>query len=101
VSLFCRCPGVLVEQVGSVWAAYSPLSGGSHLLNDESAAIIEALETHEALSAGAICELLAGDCGLAPAQIEAAIGFAWAQLVGAGLIHERGGEAAGEAAVLK
>lgn len=89
--VFVRAPGVLFEPLGSVWGAYSALSGETHLLNDESVAIVEVLSVDQALSAGAVCELLALDCGLTHADVEQAIGPAWEQLIEAGLIRERAG----------
>ena len=85
---FERPPGVILEQIGGIWAAYSPLSRGSHLLNDESAAILEAVPCEFPLSANGICEALAGDCGLTPAEVESAIGSGWDDLIGAGLLCE-------------
>lgn len=38
---FSRVDGVLVEPLGPVWVAFSPASGETTLLNDESAAILE------------------------------------------------------------
>jgi PqqD family protein of HPr-rel-A system len=78
----------MLEQIGGIWAAYSPLSGGSHLLNDESAAILEAVEGQPAVSVSAICATLAQDCGLTPFEVEGAIGSAWDDLIGAGLLYE-------------
>ena len=84
---YVRAPGVLVEALDGIWGAYSALSGETHLLNNESAAIVEALELARPLSAAAVCELLARDCGLAPDEIEQTIGAAWEQLIEAGLIR--------------
>ena len=84
---FVRAPGVLVEPLDGIWGAYSALSGETHLLNNESVAIVEALGLSQPLSAAAVCELLARDCGLAPAEIEQTIGAAWEQLIEAGLIR--------------
>lgn len=38
-----RC-GVEVAAIGDVWAAFSPASGETQLLNDEAAAILEVLD---------------------------------------------------------
>jgi hypothetical protein len=34
---------ILVEAVGEMWAAFSPASGGTQLLSDEAAALLEVL----------------------------------------------------------
>lgn len=86
---FIRAPGVLLEPLDEGWAAFSSLSGESHLLNDESAAIVEGLDLVQPLSASAVCKSLAQDCGLPPAEVEQAIGTAWEQLIEAGLIREQ------------
>lgn len=36
-------PGVLVAPVGTAWAGFSPLTGDTLILNNESAAILEVL----------------------------------------------------------
>ena len=86
---FIRAPGVLLEPLVEGWAAFSSLSGESHLLNDESAAIVEALDLVQPLSSSAICKSLAQDCGMPTAEVERAIGSAWEQLIEAGLIREQ------------
>jgi len=91
VRAFVRAPGVLFEPLGGLWGAYSALSGETHLLNDESVAIVEALGLAQPLSTQAVCELLATDCGLPSAAVEQAIGAAWEQLLEAGLIREHAG----------
>ena len=88
---FVRAPGVLVESLDGIWCAYSALSGETHLLNNESAAIVEALDPAQPLSAAAVCELLAQDCGLAPAEIQQTVGATWEQLIEAGLIRVKFG----------
>ena len=89
VRQFVRAPGLLLEPLDDVWGAYSSLSGETHLLNDESVAIVEALEATRPFSVAAVSELLALDCGLPAAEVEQVIGAAWDQLIEAGLIREQ------------
>jgi PqqD family protein of HPr-rel-A system len=91
VRAFVRAPGVLFEPLGDGWGAYSSLSGETHLLNDESVAIVEALDLVQPLSASAVCELLARDCHLFSTEVEQVMGAAWEQLIEAGLIREQSG----------
>ena len=54
-------PGVATEPVGHLWAVFSPASGETLLLNDESASILEVLasgacDTAEVCAALAISE---------------------------------------------
>ena len=61
--LFARRPAVLVESVGDVWAAFSPASGETILLNVESAAILEVLADRPC-DTSAVCAALATDAGI-------------------------------------
>jgi hypothetical protein len=49
---YTRAPGVRIEPVGGAWAAFSPLSGETLLLNDEAAAILEVLTSSGPRSVG-------------------------------------------------
>jgi PqqD family protein of HPr-rel-A system len=80
-----RADGVLVEPVGHLWAAFSPLSGETTLLNDESAAILEVLESGGNDTWG-VCTALAEDGGLDAQQFVAAVAGGWARLLDAGLV---------------
>jgi PqqD family protein of HPr-rel-A system len=61
-------PGTLLRPLGTAWAAYSVLSGESHLLNDEAAALLEALlETPSSLAD--VAELIADEIGVPQASI--------------------------------
>lgn len=88
VRRFVRAPGVRVEPVGLAWAGYSGLSGETHLLNDESAAIVDALDEAIPRSLAEVCRSLADDCGVPALEIERSIGAAWRQLDASGLIRE-------------
>ena len=80
-----RADGVLVEPIGHLWAAFSPLSGETTLLNDESAAILEVLESGASNPSG-VCAALADDGGLDPQQLVAAVAAGWPRLLEAGLV---------------
>jgi hypothetical protein len=83
---FARVEGALVEPVGHLWIAFSPASGETALLNDESAAILEILELGPAGTAQ-VCEQLSGDSGLAIGALAPIVQASWASLVDAGLVR--------------
>lgn len=82
-----RVDGVLVEPIGHLWAAYSPASRETILLNDESAAMLEILEAGPATTAE-ICETLASDSGLAAETLLDTVESSWPRLVEAGLVRK-------------
>lgn len=90
---FGRAPGLLVEPLGEGWAAFSPLSGETMLINDESAAIIEVLEVTPG-SIESVCARLAADLGETWESLLPRIEPHWSQLVEAGLVVEVANEAA-------
>ena len=79
--------GVKLEPLGARWVAFSPLSGETHVLNDESVAILECVT---ALPGGVVTEdvaaVLAEDSALAPQQLHDVIELTWTALVEAGLV---------------
>ena len=81
-----RADGVLVEPMGHVWAAFSPSSGETALINDESAAILEVLESGASNTSG-ICAALAQDSGLDSQTFVAAVAGGWPRLLEAGLVY--------------
>lgn len=86
---FAPVPGLLVEELGTAWAVFSPVSGASHVLNDSSAAILEVLTSVPTpLSAQALAEALSQDTGQPPAQIGQALESHWDELLAGGLIRE-------------
>lgn len=90
---YARTDGVLIAAVGHLWAAYSPASGETALLNDESAAVLEVLESGPCTTE-AVCSALAGDSGLAAAGLGVVVEACWPRLVEAGLALEvRAGDA--------
>ena len=85
--LYAPPTGLCLELLGEVWFAYSPLSGETIQLNDESAAVIEVL----ALAPGtveSVCDELMADAGVDHAELMRSIGGSWMQLLEAGLIAE-------------
>lgn len=86
MSRHARVDGVLVEPVGHLWAAYSPLTGETTLLNDESAAMLEILEAGPA-DAEQVCRLLASDSGLAADELGPVVNASWPSLIEAGLVR--------------
>ncbi len=73
--------------VGPQWAAYSPLTGETLLLNDECAAILEVLAEQPG-DLASVCHTLAQDLGAKARELETTIGPSWTQLIEAGLIEE-------------
>jgi len=84
---FARVEGILVEPVGHLWAAFSPATGETALLNDESASILEVLEIDSA-DTKAVCAVLSSDSGIAPDELCALVDGSWQQLTDAGLVRE-------------
>lgn len=80
--------GVLVEPVGDIWAAFSSASGDSVLLNNESAAVLEAL-TEGPATTDRVCHLLAAESGDDPAALRATVDLCWPMLIEAGLVEDR------------
>lgn len=83
---FRRAPGVRLEPLGGGWAAYSGLSGETHLLNDESVAVIEALSEHSATHKDEVVRSVAQVWSTDPESITEHLQQAWSALVAAGLI---------------
>jgi PqqD family protein of HPr-rel-A system len=85
-----RVPGVALEPIGSSWAAFSPLSGETHLLNDTSAAILECLAERGAMPVDALCAELATLSGMTDADVADICAASWPTLVRAGVIRMHG-----------
>ena len=77
--------GVLVEPLGEHWAAFSPASGESHLINNTSAAIVEMLSCEMPLTLAQACAALATDVGTLQPDAEAFVGEALRSFITAGL----------------
>lgn len=82
-----RCGGVVVRPVSDVWAAFSPVSGETLLLNNESAAILEVLADGPATTQQ-VAEQLARDTGEQSGQLQALVAVCWHALIEAGLVEE-------------
>ena len=77
--------GVLLEPLGDHWAAYSPASGETHMLNDTSAAVLEVLVETPNLTLKQACAFLAEDAGIPAAELEPLVSDALRAFVTAGL----------------
>ena len=84
--LFSVVAGTLVEPVGQLWAAFSPLSGETTMLNDETAAILEVLADGP-LTAADLCTCLAVDTGQPVGELAPVVDACWPRLIDAGLIR--------------
>lgn len=81
-------PGVRLEPLGVAWGAYSPASGETHLVNDESAALLEwLLEVGQAADSLMAAESFAPDIGLDVDTLRARIDLSWVPLLQAGLVR--------------
>lgn len=83
-----RIDGILVEPMGHFWAAFSPATGETTLLNDESASILEVLESGVSGTAS-ICALLAADSGLPADSLVDIVLASWPCLIEAGLVRDQ------------
>lgn len=78
-------PGTRLEALGEGWLAFSALSGETHRLNPEAAAVLDLLadgpmdELH-------VCALLAAETGSDVEAIRATLHEVWPSLEAAGLI---------------
>lgn len=86
-------PGVRVAAVGDQWAAWSPASGETHLLNDESAAVLELLVEFGPLNTDEAARRLATETGMDLVQLCAGIQAAWLPLEWAGFVRGMGSAA--------
>lgn len=85
---FAREANLMIAPIGHLWAAFSPASGETLLLNDESAAILEVLESGPAASE-AVCNALACDSHLKAEALAESIEPSWSRLIEAGLVSEQ------------
>ncbi len=86
MTLCLRAPGVLTEPLGDGWVVYSALSGETHLVNDESVEVLNALDERLPRSTAEVCRNLAALFEVDVAELEATLSGSWAALVEAGLI---------------
>lgn len=85
-------PGARIEEVGSLWAAYSPASGQTHLLNDESAVLLGWLQAHGPADVPAAAIGLAAELELSPDEVATRLDLGWAPLIEAGLVRRIDGD---------
>lgn len=83
---FARADNALVEPVGHLWVAFSPVTGETALLNDESAAILEILE-HGPADTERVCAQLSVDSGIAVEALAPIVDASWGSLIDAGLVR--------------
>jgi PqqD family protein of HPr-rel-A system len=93
VRSYTRAPGVLFAPLGEGWAAFSTLSGETHLLNSESVAVVESLDLHEPRTERQVAESLADDSGMTVQELLQTLAPAWPMLLEAGLVREQGAAA--------
>ena len=79
---YIRSDHILVEALGQIWVAFSPASGETALLNDESASILEVLDAGPAETAE-VCATLAIDSGLDANALAKIVEAAWPRLIDA------------------
>lgn len=84
--MFAAVGGVQVAQVGQLWAAFSPLSGETVLLNDASAAILEILADGPRSQAD-VCECLASDTDQPADVLASIVESCWHSLIDPGLVR--------------
>lgn len=83
---YARVPDIRIEAIGDLWAAFSPASGETMLLNDTCAAILEIL-SHGPTDEAGICAAIATDSGLAEPEVASRLADSWRGLIDAGLLH--------------
>lgn len=92
-----RPPGVGIETLdGGVIAAFSPLSGESHLINPEAALVLD-LASATPAPRQELARRVAAAAGLETAEAIDLLQPAWAALVDAGLLRQHGPDEAGSA----
>lgn len=79
--------GVQVVPVGLQWAVFSPLSGETHLINNECAAILEVVMASDGVDSAGVARALAEDTGVAVDELTTSVDEVWPALVGSGLVR--------------
>jgi len=72
--------------LGTMWAAYSPLSGQTLMLNTEAVAILEILRERPGTLVE-VCRVLASEGGHSAAELETLCRDAWSNLLEVGLLE--------------
>lgn len=94
--VFSLVSGVRVEPIAGSWVAFSPASGKTSFLNDESASILEFIGTGPADSC-VIADHLSRVTGLSVEDLTRLIEPHWKSLVDAGLIRNGSADDSGAA----
>ena len=81
-----RVPAIDLEAMDGLWAVFSPATGETSLLNDESVAILELLDVGPGNTASITLALAEGDEAEA-ASLAPVIESAWPRLIEAGLVR--------------
>ncbi|MCM2310757.1 MAG: HPr-rel-A system PqqD family peptide chaperone [Steroidobacteraceae bacterium] len=84
---YALVPDARVEAIGDLWAAFSPVSGETMLLNDTCAAMLEIL-SHGPNDEAGICAALAADSGLTESELASKLADSWRGLIESGLIRQ-------------
>ena len=83
-----RTDGVLIEPMGHLWAVFSPTCGETALINDESAAILEVLESGPCTTREVSCAL-AKHIDLDTESLQEVIEASWLRLIEVGLVQDQ------------
>ena len=87
-----RAPGVRVAALDDdSFAAFSALSGETHIVNAESVALLDCLDEHTAADEHTLAERLAVQHDLVAEAVQHALRLAWPSLLRAGLVCRAGG----------
>lgn len=78
---------MLLEPLGDAWAAFSPLSGTTHVLNDSGAAVLEVLAELGPVPPAQVAAVIAAQVELPVPQIASALDATWRDLIDAGLVR--------------
>jgi hypothetical protein len=90
-TLRCRpVAGARLEPIGNQWVAWSPLSGETQLLNDESAAVLEATLALGECDTATVCRWLSDGQPDTDPALEALVDMTWVPLMIAGLVRRVG-----------
>jgi hypothetical protein len=84
---FGRRDGIVVQPVGELWAAFSPVSSETILLNNECAAVLEVLAEGPA-STQQVAEHLALDTGDEASELRDLVAACWNTLIDNGLVQK-------------
>ncbi len=80
-------PGTRLEPIGAWWAAYSPASGETHVLNDESAVILEWVREHGDGTSAEAASGLSVELAVSVEHLTTSIELGWMPLLVAGLVR--------------